>query len=383
MKKIIFIFGLIIMLAATQVSFAQVARTSWSFGFGLDYPTFFSSDVRPAEANYGGFLSLQHNFYENVALRLQAGYNHLEGTMPSGSKYFYNTGGLVPSSATMSSNILGANLDFLYYFSPCSVVDPYAAFGIGLASFKADWGNIVNPDAISKTTMQMNLIFGSEWRISNSWNLKTELGLHSIDGQVDGVINNNRKGIFGSDADSYFTLGVGLQYYFSKGEPSKYCDLYSGIKAEAPPQNYPTLAEIEDMIKKHIPKEVVKKVEVEVPTSVSSEKNWVLFGVNFNFGKATLTPEAYPILENAAQILRENRDINVEVQGYTDNIGSASYNQKLSLERAQTVKNYLVKKGIDASRLKTVGYGDKNPIGDNNTELGRAQNRRIEFKILK
>lgn len=373
------------MLAATQISFAQVARTSWSFGFGLDYPTFFSSNVRPATANFGGFLSLQHNFYENVALRLLAGYNRLEGKMPSGSNYVYSNGAPVPLDATMHSTILGGNLDLLYYFSPCSVVDPYAALGIGIASFKADWGDIVNPNAISKTTMQMNLILGSEWRLSNSWNLKTEIGLHSLDGQVDGIVNNNRKGIFGSDADSYITANLGLQYYFSKGQPSKYCDLYNGIEVQVQPQNYPTLSQIEEMIKKHIPKVVVQKVEVEVPVAKPKpvKKSWVLLGVNFNFGKSTLSPEAYPILSNAVQILKDNPNLKVEIDGYTDNIGSESYNQKLSLARAQTVKNFLIKNGIESNRLKAVGYGEKDPIGDNSTDSGRAQNRRIEFKVIK
>ncbi len=386
MKKIIFIFGLILMLAATQVSFAQVARTSWSFGFGLDYPVFYSTDVRPAESNYGGFLSLQHNFYENVALRLKAGYSYLAGTLPilpnNTSGYLLSNGAPAPTDTKMHSTVLAGDLDFLYYFSPCSVVDPYAAFGVGINSFKSDWGDVVNPNAISKTTMELNIIFGSEWRLSNSWNLKTEFGLHNTDGQLDGIVDNNRKGMFGSDASSYFTADVGLQYYFSKGEPSKYCDLYSGIQAQAPPQNYPTLAEIEDMIKKHIPKEVVKKVEVDIPAK-SVKTNWVLYGVNFNFGKATLTQESYPILQNAVRILSENPHMKVEVQGYTDNVGSASYNQKLSLERAKTVKRYLTSNGIAPSRITTVGYGEKDPIGDNSTAEGRAQNRRIEFKVLK
>ncbi len=379
MKKIIFISGLIIMLAATQITFAQVARTSWSFGFGVDYPSFFSSDVRPAESNYGGFLSLQHNFFENVALRLQAGYSNLSGTLGSYGAMFN-----APSSTKVNTGIITGDLDFLYYITPCSVVDPYIAFGAGINSFKPYWDGYTNqnPNAVSKTSMELNIIFGSEWRISDSWNLKTELGLHSTDSQLDGIINNNRKGIFGSNSDSYFTGGVGLQYYFSKGEPSKYCDLYNGIQVQAPQQNYPTLAQIEAVIKKHIPKEVVKKVEVKIP-SVSAERNWVLFGVNFNFGKTTLTPEAYPILQNALRILGENPHMKIEIQGYTDNIGSASYNQKISLERANTVKRYLTINGIAPSRIKTIGYGEKDPIGDNNTAVGRALNRRIEFKVLK
>jgi OOP family OmpA-OmpF porin len=75
--------------------------------------------------------------------------------------------------------------------------------------------------------------------------------------------------------------------------------------------------------------------------------------------------------------------VNVEIEGYTDYIGTAEYNQQLSEERAQTVKNYLVSQGIAADRLSTVGYGKGNPIANNETEEGRAMNRRIVFRIIK
>lgn len=369
MKKIFFTLSFIILLGSYSFVNAQVARTSWSFGFGLDYPSFFSTDVNPASANYGGFISIQHNFFENVALRLEGTYNHMEG------KSFVR-------SSDMHSNVLGANLDMLYYFVPCNTVSPYIAFGFGATSFKADWGSVFNPNAVSKTALQTNLYLGSEWKISSKWNLKTELGYHSTDGQLDGVINNSRKGIFGSDADAFVTVNVGLQYYFWKGEPSKYCDLYSGIKAKAPEQAAPTLEQIENMIKRHIPKVVTKQVVVEKPVKASHE-NWILFGVNFASGSSKLKVEAYPILQHAVDVLRLNPDLEVEIQGYTDNVGNAASNQRLSLARANTVKHYLVKHGVSSTRLTTVGMGEKNPVGDNSTAMGRAQNRRIEFQIKK
>ena len=139
---------------------------------------------------------------------------------------------------------------------------------------------------------------------------------------------------------------------------------------------------IEDMIVKHIPKKVTKEIVVEKQTKAANN-NWVLIGVNFAFDKATLLPESYPILYNAAELLLMNPDTKVEIQGYCDYIGSDAYNNELSLRRAETVKMFLVSKGIAQNRLTTVGYGRRNPVADNKTEDGRAMNRRIEFRIIK
>ena len=107
----------------------------------------------------------------------------------------------------------------------------------------------------------------------------------------------------------------------------------------------------------------------------------ILRGVNFNFDKATLTPEAKMILDQVADALNERPDIKVQIAGHTDGKGSVPYNQRLSERRAATVKIYLVGKGIDSGRMTTVGYGKSRPIADNATDEGRAINRRVELKV--
>lgn len=109
-----------------------------------------------------------------------------------------------------------------------------------------------------------------------------------------------------------------------------------------------------------------------------------LKGVYFEFGKATLRTESYPALIEAAQIMKDNPDIQVEIQGHTDSIGSEKANLVLSEKRAYAVMNFLVQYGgIDPKRLTARGYGESKPIASNETEEGRQLNRRVEFVILK
>jgi OOP family OmpA-OmpF porin len=105
-----------------------------------------------------------------------------------------------------------------------------------------------------------------------------------------------------------------------------------------------------------------------------------LEGVNFEFDSARLTSEAKARLDSDVQILLRHSDLKVEIAGHTDSVGAASYNESLSLRRAESVRDYLVGKGAKAANLTVRGYGESNPVASNDTEAGRAQNRRVEFR---
>lgn len=103
--------------------------------------------------------------------------------------------------------------------------------------------------------------------------------------------------------------------------------------------------------------------------------------VNFAFDSSDLTADGRQNLDKLAQVLANNPDTNINVYGYTDSKGTDSYNLSLSERRAASVKGYLVSRGVSSSRIFTQGMGESSPIASNDTDAGRAQNRRVEFAI--
>jgi len=101
--------------------------------------------------------------------------------------------------------------------------------------------------------------------------------------------------------------------------------------------------------------------------------------IHFEYNKDKIRPESFPILDAVVEVLNKNPDIKIEVQGHTDNRGSAGYNKDLSNRRSASVRKYLTAKGIPADRLTSMGYGFDRPIVDNSTEQNRALNRRVQF----
>lgn len=119
----------------------------------------------------------------------------------------------------------------------------------------------------------------------------------------------------------------------------------------------------------------LKKIAVNVTS--------VLRNIYFDFNKATFKTESFSELNKLENMLRQNSSMKIEIGGHTDGVGSANYNTLLSRKRAQAVKDYLTKKGIDARRVVAVGYGKSRPLASNDDEdEGRELNRRVEFKIL-
>ncbi|MFM8314711.1 MAG: OmpA family protein, partial [Deltaproteobacteria bacterium] len=104
--------------------------------------------------------------------------------------------------------------------------------------------------------------------------------------------------------------------------------------------------------------------------------------INFKVGKAIIEPSSYGLLDEIAQVIQQNQVKKLLIAGHTDSTHSEEYNLKLSNDRANAVKTYLISKGVSGDILSTQGFGKRKPIASNATEAGRQENRRVEFFIL-
>jgi outer membrane protein OmpA-like peptidoglycan-associated protein len=109
---------------------------------------------------------------------------------------------------------------------------------------------------------------------------------------------------------------------------------------------------------------------------------FVLTGVNFDTGKATIRPESLPRLEVVVEFMKLKKSSRVEISGHTDNVGNPRTNKVLSAKRAAACRSYLISKGIDGSRITAVGHGAERPVAPNDTDENRTKNRRIEVVEL-
>ncbi len=124
-------------------------------------------------------------------------------------------------------------------------------------------------------------------------------------------------------------------------------------------------------------------VLISVEQMISSGISINIKNLFFEFNKSQIKSESFPELNRLAKFIKSQPNIKIEISGHTDNKGTSDYNKKLSESRAKSVKNYLVKKGCNSQNLTAKGYGDTKPVSTNDTDKGRAENRRVEFKIVK
>jgi outer membrane protein OmpA-like peptidoglycan-associated protein len=164
---------------------------------------------------------------------------------------------------------------------------------------------------------------------------------------------------------------------------------------KAPVKKSPPLKTSADSVKKVTPpkKDLATTLEMKRDSIITSTKageithepfvlETITLHFNFEFNSSELDETSTQYLDDLKDALLQNEHLKVKLTGHTDNIGTAKFNHRLSLHRANSIKEYLVSKGIDAGRIETVGKGLTEPLNDNKTEEDRAKNRRVELTIL-
>lgn len=152
-----------------------------------------------------------------------------------------------------------------------------------------------------------------------------------------------------------------------------YKEIENGTNPFVSDKKYVKVSKIEKKTKPQ-PKKIEKKPEFE-PLKTHAR-------IHFEFNSAQVKKEYLPYLNVISRYLKTHKNLKVKIIGYTDNVGSKSYNDKLALKRAKAVKEYLIKMGVDAKRIEITGKGKENYLFDNKTDLNRFTNRRAEFFVM-
>ena len=195
----------------------------------------------------------------------------------------------------------------------------------------------------------MHLGLGLEDKFTPNWSIAGEYTTVSGNAGAAKLNNNN------------FT--VGLNYYFGK------TPVASAV---------PAVEKKTEPVTRAIPAPAPEPVQNETWKTLLENKPVCIEGANFEFDSAKLRDKAIRKLDEVKEFADKYRDAQLKVEGHTDNIGTKVYNQKLSERRAESVKVYLVKRGVATDRITTMGHGKEQPVADNKTAEGRAQNRRVE-----
>lgn len=319
-----------LLLAITSYGFAMPSTVTLKAGMSQAQTDIYKSKQE------NGMIGLSYEMW--VKKYLSVGISPYVTRIQAGSKLGSN----------FKSNIVGAdlNLKFRPYWKNTNLVmegaainriAPYVTAGIGLVNFFPRGRNGHHyagyPDDYSYTALVAPAL-GAGLTFFTKYDVDFDLGFQK-NMMMSDYLEGYEKGEFN---DSYWMAFLGISHTF-------------GANQKRPKPRY----------------------------EFSKEQPLILNGVTFKTGSAELTDEALIVLNDVIESLSYYTAVELEIQGHTDNTGSEELNQELSKNRAESVKAYLVSKGIAESRLTTAGFGPSRPVASNDTPDGRAQNRRIEF----
>jgi outer membrane protein OmpA-like peptidoglycan-associated protein len=373
-------------LVPLNSAFAQDLEGRWVLGFHGG-GNLWVTDYNTSVIGPGGLVMLRYGISPAFSAGLLAGYEELktrqEPTLPGRSYLKLHA---IPASAVV-----------WVHFASGHTVNPYVYAGLGAMLYKRlDGGGVYIPDSKFITSVHAPVGVGLEIFPSKSVSIALDLGYRVTDDYTDAIKSGKLGG--------YATAKLGVNIYFgtSDTETQRLRDaearrlrelaeaealrLKQQAAADAEARRIKDLADAEARRLKDLAdaeaRRLAEQRHRDTVIVLEKGKTVVLKGVNFEFNKATLTRDSEIILGRALSALNASPDLRVLIVGHTDHVGSAAYNRDLSLRRANSVKSWLVNRGISAKRLTVAGKGEDEPIDTNETEAGRSNNRRVEFRVL-
>jgi len=269
-------------------------------------------------------------------------------------------------------SLYGGSLDLLTVMNRGGVVEPFLSFGAGVLQND----RVPGRDATNLMGQVGAGMFIKAWESSDgsrSFALRPEL---KVRWDEDGAVENNR---------DYLGL-LGFQYSFG-APPARPVETPPPAPEPPPPPPPPPPPQPGDQDKDGVLDNVDKCPDTPPGVAVDAygctrKGSITLEGVTFELNSARLKPESRVVLDNVAADLKKYPRLRIELQGHTDSSGADEYNLKLSQQRADAVRTYLIDQGVAPSQLVARGYGESQPIEDNKTEAGRALNRRVVMYVL-
>jgi OOP family OmpA-OmpF porin len=413
------------------------AFNTWSFGIsgGILAPTVISgqNDFTNWKADLGYGATLKNQILP--ALGIQADF--LAGKLKADNSRKWDNG-MPPASpfasyetklayaASLSANLTLANI---YWMNRVNVVRPYMTAGYGLMGYKITQKNNAGVETkfragenIKNAYLPVGL--GIKFGISNSINLDMGYTMNFVDGDnMDGYYAGIQNDKFSySHIGLEFALGKSTRTQLSSYNPvaalqDDYITRNAALQASLDADRAMHAAHMEEMNKDRMrflndsDKDGVSDYfdkcpntpigiqvdgagcEIKVTTTtvvnpvrvvVTEEDRRIVAdairNLEFDFGKSTLRSTSYPTLNRVSDLLK-SKDFSLKLAGHTDYVGSDAANMKLSKDRAESVKSYLVSQGANSSRIEAIGYGESQPIATNKTAKGRQDNRRVEFTL--
>lgn len=327
-----------------QSAFAYDLTNKFGLGVsgGYSLPVFGNGFNHSADADFGYGVHARYHFNESFNLELGVSRQEFDDT-----KVLFD-----------NLNLLG-----IWRMSGSSDFTPVMGLGLGGVRIKN-----YSPKSIKLSGL---VRLGAEYGVSQWFSV----GLYADYQYVSKILGD----MPGSRAH-VVTPQLGLTWYFG-GEKTTY---QSPLKEEVKPQNAGFVDESnldsdDDGVKDPEDRcpSTPKGVTVNSIGCAVDEKAEMQINVEFDSGKSSLKPQYNDHMKEVAAFLTKYQEVNVQIEGYTDNTGSAAKNTKLSEERAKSVMNALVKLGVDKKRLSAKGFGPASPVADNATEAGRQANRRV------